>query len=61
MFGIISATRVPGLQPAPCRYAPNAAESVSSSAKVSVLPMQVNAGRAANLPQLSSNTSRSDA
>ena len=42
----MSATRVPFLQPMPCSQAPNAAESVSSSAKVSDLPMHENAGRA---------------
>ena len=60
MLGIISATRVPFLQPFACRYAPNAADSRSSSAKVIDLPMQVNAGRVANFVALSSNTSRTD-
>ena len=61
MLGIISATRAPFLQPMPCSQAPNAADSVSSSANVSVLPMHENAGRVAYLATLSSNTSRTDA
>ena len=61
MLGIISATREPFLQPMPCSHAPNAADSVSSSANVRLFPMQVNAGRVAYLATLSSNTSRIDA
>ena len=45
----------------PCSHAPNAADSVSSSANVIDLPMHVNAGRAPYLPTLSSKTSRTDA
>ena len=55
------ATRVPFLQPIPCSHAPNAADSVSSSANVIDLPMQVKAGRAAYLPTLSSKMSRTEA
>ena len=61
MFGIISAMRVPFPQPFAWRYDPNAADSVLSSSKLSVLPMHVNDGRVENLLQLSSNTSRTDA
>src|SRR5664279_470864 len=61
MLGIISATRVPFLQPMPCSQAPNADDSVSSSANVIDLPMHVNAGRDPYLPTLSSNISRTDA
>src|SRR4029077_11293630 len=61
ILGIISATRVPFPQPFACRYDPNAADSVLSSSKVSVLPMHVYDGRSPYLATLSSNTSRTDA
>ena len=61
MLGIISATRVPFLQPMPCSHAPNAADRWSSVVNVIDLPMQVNAGRAPYLPTASSNISRTDA
>ena len=61
MLGIISAMRAPFLKPCPCSHAPNADESVSSSANVMLLPMHVNDGRAAYVAHASSNTSRTDA
>ena len=60
-LGIISATRAPLPPPMPCSHAPNAADSVSSSANVIDLPMQVNEGRDAYFEALSSKMSRSDA
>ena len=47
--------------PMPCSQAPNADDSVSSSANVIDLPMQVNAGRDAKRATDSSKTSRIDA
>ena len=61
MLGIISATRAPFLHPMPCSQAPNAIDSVSSSANVIDLPMHVNAGRVPYLLTLSSKISRTDA
>jgi hypothetical protein len=60
-LGIISATRVPLAQPWCCSHAPNVDDSASRSANDIERPMHENAGRVANLRQLSSNTSRADA
>ncbi len=61
MLGIISATRVPLMQPISCRYAAKARDSTSRSPKVIDLPMHVKAGRPANFATDSSNTSRTEA
>ena len=59
-LGIISATRAPLARPFACSHAPKARESLSSSAKLIVLPMLWYEGRSAYCRMLASKSSTSE-
>ena len=59
-FGIISATRAPRARPLACSQAPKSRDILSSSAKLIVRPMLLNAGRSPYLRMLVSKSSTSE-